>query len=566
MFPWLLRVAALITTSACACAAAFAQEPGVSGVIPIQAWDELGFQQAGTVIGTDDYVQLRMVVYVAGQGNSVKLDKCPEAKLWDFDLKGLFRGNSTLQLGVQVVAPVIPISTFIPLKVERESAGFKKRCSVVLDVMRYRSPRYLARMYPNAQFNIHPTYTTTKLLDPVVQAALEKLSEAVVEASGVPAASAKIFLEPLSRGVPSTPVTNDVEVIRNLEIEPGKVRAPVEWVIPGDVLSAGKGQPPLTVVLAAQLVAIAYIIPPPPAGSPWQASSILGTAYKVPGVAVVGDGTLRSYLSTVANSEIERYMSANTTLEANAHCAAMASKIDALGLSNRDAALTLWALAKRRVEGGKSTDAEVDNMSCLKSRWDVLARVDLKPTPLIPPAKPGVPPSSRQMKVTMEVDDSAQAFFTSANWDERRRMAPALFQYPVAYSDPAALAMRGSASMESHDSWLVNSYDRTGETPVLAKFGCYTYFEGSAAHPFTEFAGQSVMLSFGETPAHGDQAAREVVVLMSFVPTVEGKDPHIDSVNVQDSISDETRAAARKIWGQSTHCRSGYRPRLLFGE
>lgn len=528
--------------------------------IPSEQLARLGFVPAGVPINSNSYVQLRVAVHVVGENNMFVLDKCPRNKLWDIDLGALVRGNTSVQLGANIVAPGLPAVPMVPLKVERKGSVFNRTCSVSLDLLRYRSPLYFVRMTEGSVFTVRPAYTASAKLDPTVQAALKTLVNASFAASGVPAASAKPYIDSLTSAIDTVGVSQEQSVTQHLIVAHGVTEAPTGWILPEDVLSQKKGGERQTVVVLAQLVPVSNVVPPPLEGG-WQPASILATAYRVSGDAPPNEQTIRAHVYKIAGGEMERYGSASSLEQADAHCVAIEGKVRNLGLSDRDTALVLWSLARQRVALGRSTAAEVDNLSCLGNYREELGRAEVALAPPQPPAGPRTPPRSRQMKVTVEVDDAAHSFFVTSSWNERRRLAPALFRYPLQFIDEMGIAMRGSASIESHDSWLANSYER--DAPILARFGCYSYFEGSHPHPFPDLAGRSVMLAIGETPSHQKQS-REIAVLMSFESTAAGEDPRVDTVRVLDSITHEARSSARKLLAGSAQCRSGYRPKLIF--
>ncbi len=521
----------------------------------------LGFVAAGTVIEGGEYAQLLVRVIVPEHGDTIELDNCPgKGKLWNLDLRNITRGDTTTTLGVKIEGPQIPAVSYTPVIVTGKAKKFfSHRCSVMIDPFVYSSPLFHVRRYETQSFKVVPTYAASQEMAKSVREDLGKLFGALTLVAGVPAGSAAPYLATVDYGLEGLGTDDQDTVIKYFPIQSGPVPAPQKWVVPNVLLAPDGKSATMSAVLVAQLVPVKALIAAPVAPASWRATAVLATPFRASLPTPAGSGSLEQYLYSIAGREIEEFTSA-TPQASNVACMAVSRRIDEIGLSERDAALTLWALAKRRVDKGFAKDAEVDSLPCMGDRWDVLAAAGVKKAS---EEKVTAAPNKRQMKGTTDIDDALAVFFRTAAWQERRRLATQLFQYPVAYSDSAGAMMPESTSIDGRDSWAANAFDR--DLPLLSRFGCYVYFEGAAAHPFADLAGRSVMVGFGELPASTDRAAGEVAVRLSFAPVSQGEDPRIDSVSVQDHVSPELRDAALHALANGRQCPSGYQPKLLFG-
>ena len=527
---------------------------------PDQSIDRLGFARDGTRLNDDGYAQLLVGIVVPSHLDIIELNNCPrEEHLWNIDLRNLTLGDTTATLGVRIEGPVVPAVNYTPVVITGRAKRFTgRRCDVQIDPFLYRSPLFSVRKYENVSFKVTPTYTHSREMAPSVRQDMDQLFGALALVAGVPAVGAAPYLSTLNEGLESLGSDGRDSIAHYFPVRSGPVIAPQKWIVPATLTSPDGKQSNGSVMVVAQLVPVASALPKPSAVPQWRPGLVLNSPYRFEKPIAGGNDTLSAYLYSVAGREIDTYSSA-TRAEANVACTALARRVDEMGLSERDSALTLWAIAKRRAENGLSSEAEVDNLSCLRDRWDMLSALGIA---RVDAPKSGAAPTVRQMKGSVDVDEALALFFRSPTWEGRKRYAATLFSYPVGLNDPDHRMMREATVLESRDTWVANAFER--DQPLLAKVGCYVFFDGNAAHPVSEATGQSVMLAFGERPAEASSTAGELVLRMTFAPTTPNEDPRINQISVLNAISDDVRAAALQALGPGQQCRSGYRPRLLF--
>jgi hypothetical protein len=530
--------------------------------VPQAALADLGFSDVTEKIGIDDYVQLRVALYVPG--DSIVLDYCPKGSIWGVDFDNLTKGDTVANVGVAIDAPSLPPIGLRPILFSRKSAGFlgwARDCELTADAIQYRSPLYYVHRNAGLEFAVSPSLTTASGLSPQIRATLKTAAKATMALSGVPAATAAPYLGVLDKGLEGS-IENRQQFTKHLFIASEQVRKPIVWTA-GNVLEHGKGGRNLDMVLVAQLVPMPAIVQRPDDNGEWQPSYVLNSAFNVGANDIPpGDRTLGGHVSRIATKELMEFSEAASEEAANIACNAVASRVESIGLSDRDAALTIWALAHRRSELGKATTAEVDEMRCLASRWPALSAAGITRRPPTPSLEP---PTLRQMKSTAEIDDQLAMFFRSSSWVEQRRYGEALFNYPLEYSDPASVVMRESTAVENVNGWLVNEFER--DRPLLARVGCYAYFEAPSAELPAKARGESTMMAIGEVEGSPpEMTRREVLIRMSFSPTAKDVDPRISKVAVETEVPAGARASMLQALGSNSTCRSGYQPKLLFGE
>jgi len=69
-------------------------------------------------------------------------------------------------------------------------------------------------------------------------------------------------------------------------------------------------------------------------------------------------------------------------------------------------------------------------------------------------------------------------FLVSPAWTDQTSYTDQLFTWPVAYNDSSGALMRQSGVIANAQAWLINEFNR--DQPVLAKVGCYAYFDVNA--------------------------------------------------------------------------------------
>ncbi len=499
----------------------------------------LGFKPTTEQISADSYVQLRVAAYIPNSLNQVTLDRCPKDQLWGFNLKKIARGDTHQTLGLRIDLPNAPSVTLDPLDFSRKSGGLFQAdsCTLTVDAVRYRSPLYFVRRSPNRQFVVSPTLASSNALSQSVRSGLQSVVGLLTSVSGVPAVAAAPYLTTIKTTLDGADVSSDQTFVSRFEIEQGPVEKEFRWVIPGAITGVGRNAAALDIVLIAQVVPVATIIPAP-TGNVWTTGTVLNSAFNF-----------------------------NSAEAAELACGSLAQKIDTVGLSDRDGALALWAQVQRRVSLGKAERAEVDNMACMETAWASLAPLGIARTPKTPPPPP--PPVTRaptvmQMKAATDIDQVLPLTFTSAAWSDQKPYAQRLFAYPLTLNDASALMTRGSGTITSVDGWLINEFDR--DRPLLNKIGCFAYFD-IAADKTGYAAGQgsrSLVLAVGELGG-GTNKGKEVALQLSFGAVTTDGGAQVEQIDVLPDLSTAARSAMRLATGSSSQCRSGYAPNLLFG-
>lgn len=528
-----------------------------------QALKRMGFVEEGSPIGSDDYVQLMVAVVVPRDGNTIKLNKCPKkGHLWNISFDGLVEGDKTTTLGMTISGPVIPASTYAPITMTTKPKWIigGSSCVVEIDPIQYRSPLFGVRRYETQAFKVEPVYSRSSAMSEQIRADVSKLALGIATVSGVSALSAGPYLSTLDTGLKSLGFDNKERISHYFPIRSGVASKPEIWEIP-DALTSPKGKgPPLSAFIVAQLIPVATAISKPNHVASWRPGTVLNAPYRTSASMAPGSDTLSAYLYSIAGKEIDDYNSAPPAA-ADQACKALANKVDAVGLSEHDSSLAMWAISRSRVDRGFSTEQQVDALSCMRDRWDALKLAGIEKSI---PSTPISSPDTEQMKRASYIDDDLATFFVTESWDVRKTLATRLFAYPTAYTDTNKRMMLESTTLEGREGWAANAFGR--DRPLLTKLGCYAYFEGTKTHPFAELAGQSIMVAFGELPSpQVDGPRQEVMLQLNFAPTPLGERARLNGVILHENVSEDVRLDVLSRYSQLNRCNSGYRPKLLFG-
>ncbi|MFO6430284.1 hypothetical protein ACLBKT_09395 [Erythrobacter sp. W302b] len=494
---------------------------------------------------------------------------CPKQSLWGIDLKELLSGSNNVTMGVSITSPGMGALEFTPLSIDRKSSGFlgsNKTCDVMIDQMRYLSPAFYVRSYEQQQFTVAPTYKQTTSANPGLSATIDTALSIALKLAAVPAEIAAPYQGQVKNVLGQMSVSNNERFSKHPIIRPGPVPADAEfqWRTNG-LFTAKDKSTPLDVILTARLIPVATLIPDPPAasgGSPvWDVSDVLSSPFAAnlsPGVNP--GGTLGSYISSTAATDIANFRKAATKSEASNSCDPILARVQAMGLSDRDEGLLMWAITHDRPPAAVDS-FDIDNLSCLRDAWrfaptEVVATRDTTepapPTPK-PVVTPGVPATVKQMKAATQIDDSFAIFFKTTVWKERRKIAAGLFRYPVQYTDAGGLIFDSSSALDNVDQWLAL---HTDATPVVERIGCYTYV--AAADP----AGKSVMYAVADMMP--GKSATQALLTITFANVPSTEDAKIEAIDVTPSISADQKAKIQTANGAKCSA-SGYKPELVFG-
>ena len=279
--------------------------------------------------------------------------------------------------------------------------------------------------------------------------------------------------------------------------------------------------------------------------------------------AISTDGTIGDYVEKKSDA-VKAYQTA-TPGELNAQCATLAKSINSMGLSDRDAALVLWAETRSRVVTTKDPPGTVDNLPCLVDMWHAIKPFGLMPEPLKPPPPPGQAPTVAQMQIVTDVKTAFARFFVSASWAEKERYGDLIFAYPLQFNDPNAALLRESKSAANDDGISVAEYR---EQALLETVGCYAYFDinGDPTGYARTFGTHSMMIAIGKVFANGGPGAgKEVAIFTSFNETPGGGTSKIAKVDVMTTLPPSAKQAMLRQLGGPV-CESGYRPQMLAGD
>ena len=519
------------------------------------------------IIESGGYVRLEVALTTTSTDKVITFNSaCPKRPLWGIELKDLLSGSRNLALGVSITAPGMAALEFTPVAVDKKSSGIlgmTKTCDVMIDQMRYLSPAYYVRSYADQQFTVAPTYKQTTAANPGLSSTIDAALSLALKLAAVPAATALPYQDQVRSVLGQVSVSGNERFPKHPVIKAGAVPADTEFEWRTDGLFTAKDKSkPLDVILIARLIPVATLIPDPPAASGsktiWSISDVLSSPFAAnlsPGVNP--GGTLGSYILASAATDLANYRKAATKNEASNSCDPILTRIQAMGLSDRDAALLMWAVTHDRPPIAVDS-FDIDNLSCLADAWrfappEVVAMRDTIPLEAKPVALPGTSPTVKQMKALTQVDEAFAIFFKTTVWAERRKAGVTLFKYPTQYVDAGGLLFDASSSLENVDQWLAL---HTSATPVADRVGCYTYI------PAVDTTGKSVMLAVADMSA--GRSALQALLIVTFANVPGNDDAKIESVKVSPTVSAGHKS--RILTANGTQCSTGgYKPALVFG-
>jgi hypothetical protein len=521
---------------------------------------------ATPMIERGGYVRLEVTLTTTVDDKTITFsDACPKQSLWGIDLKSLLSGSKNVTLGVSIASPGLDAIEFTPVAIDKKRSGLlglSKSCNVMIDQMRYLSPAYFVRSYENQQFSVAPTFTQVNGVNPGLAATIDTALSIAAQLASVPVETAKPFQASVKSALGQVAVSGNEKLPKRPLIKLGPVPADTDfqWQTKG-LFTVKDAEKPLDVVLTARLIPVATLIPDPAPDAAgqvkWSVSDVLSSPFaaNLAPVAIPG-GTLRSYVSTVSNTDLANFHISATKTEASNSCDPILTRIRAMGLSDRDAALLIWAVVHDRAPAAVST-FDIDHLDCLKDAWQyaptsvVASRVTAPPVAK-PVATPGRPTTVKRMKATTQVDDAFAIFFRTSIWTERRKVGTALFHYPAQYKDTGSLLFDATSDLENVDQWLAI---HTAATPIADRIGCYTYV------PAADASGKSLMYAVAEMVA--EKASPQALLLVTFANVADGDDAQIESIEVTASVSDEQKG--KILAANGSLCSSGYKPALVFG-
>jgi len=516
---------------------------------------------AAATIETSGYVRLEVTLTTSAASKEVTFNQaCPERSLWGISLKELLAGQEHVTLGVSISAPGVSAIEFKPLAIDKKSSGLfgtNRQCSIVLDEMRYLSPVYYVRRYENQQFTVAPIYKKADAANPGLADTINAATAFALKLSGVPAETAAPYQDQLKTILGNVSVSATETFPKHPVIKPGPVPGDdmFQWRTNGIFKVSGK---PVDVILTARLIPVTSLISDPTPGPDgkvrWEVSDVLNSPFAAnlaPGANP--GGTIGSYLTSTAAYDLANFGKATTKGEASNACDPLLPRVRAMGLSDRDEALLLWAVTHDRPPSALSP-YELDHLNCLDAAWRNLP-AEISAGRIVaqdPPPATLTPPGLKQMKAATQVDDAFAIFFKTTVWAERRQVAAALFGYPAQYDDPAGLLFDATAKLDNADQWLAL---HIAATPVADRIGCYAYV------PAADASGQSVMYAVADTVA--GRNAPQAVLTVTFANVEAGADAKIAAIDVSSTVSAAQKAAITGANGSI--CSSGYKPALIFG-
>ena len=539
---------------------AFAQSP----VVPPDQLHALGLLTAGEKsLSNDGYAQLRVAIYIPDGQNDVALDQCPKHGIWDINLDTLLSGNRQTTFGLKVTLPKNGTSTsvdFTPLDLTKEKKFLGSNCSLKIDVLKYSSPVYYVRNNSNSNgtFDLAPNYHLSKKIDPQVQADVATAVSAASTLAGIPGPIATPLIKTVTSALSAASVDSTSTFVQHAVIQAGPVAAPFTWSLTNserDIVGLPK------MVLVAQLVPIDSII----TLDGHQISAVLRSPFRIGAStdAISTDGTIGDYIEKKSDS-VKAYQTAKPG-ELNAQCVTLAKSINGMGLSERDAALVLWAETRSRVVASQDPPGTVDNLPCLGDMWNAIQPLGFTPVQLVPPTAPGQAPTVAQMQIVTDVRTAFARFFVSAAWTDQDRYGNLIFAYPLQFNDPNAALLRQSKSAANGDGISVAEYR---EQTLLETVGCYAYFDinGDPTGFAKSFGTHSMVIAIGKVAQNGGPSAgKEVAIATSFNETPGGATSKIAQVDVMTALPPSAKQAMLRQLG-GTVCDSGYRPLMLAGD
>ncbi|WP_084583865.1 hypothetical protein [Sphingomonas azotifigens] len=558
-----LRLAALTMIIAFSTAPeAFAQSPVVS---PDQL-HALGLLAAGEKsLSNDGYAQLRVVIYIPDAQNDVALDQCPKHGIWDINLDALLAGNRQATFGLKITLPNNGTSTFVdftPFDLTKEKKFLGSKCNIKIDVLKYSSPIYYVRNNSNTNgtFDLAPNYHLSKKIDPQVQANVATAVSAASTLAGIPGPIATPLIKTMTNALSAASVDSTSIFVQHAVIQAGPVAAPFTWSLTNsetDVVGLPK------MVLIAQLIPVDSII----TLDGQQTSAVLRSPFRIGAspAAISTDGTIGDYVEKQFSSQVNAYQTAQAG-ELNLACNNLAGSITGMGLSDRDAALVLWAETRWRVAAGKDQGSTIDSLPCLSNMWHVIQPLGLTPSPPpVPPPAPGQAPTVAQMQIVTDVRTAFARFFVSPAWVDQNRYGSLIFAYPLQFNDPDAALLRQSKTAANGDGISVAEYR---EQALLETVGCYAYFDINADPTgyARTFGAHSLMIAIGKIGQNGGPSAgKEVAIIASFNETPGGSTSKIAQMDVMTALPPSARQAMLRQLGGPV-CDSGYRPQMLAGD
>ena len=508
-------------------------------------------------IQSDGYVQLEVKLQTSDPQGPTTFNFCPDESLWTVDLKALLSGAKQATLGITITDPQLQKMSLTPFSVVTQRAGIfglNRHCTVSIDEIQYHSPVVSVRRHPGKFFAVGPSYGVTTTVNAGIIDTTKAAVGLATTFAGVPVETATAANNAVANMLNGIGVANTQVITKYLPIKAGPV-PPVSdttWTATG-AIGGGKGSPVRDLILTARLVSIDSLIPPvgnPPA---WTATSVLTSPYVILDTAVNPTETIGGHMQAIDSADLNNFAQANSVQAAANACTGIKGKVDGLGLSLGDSALLMWALTHNNPPVGVSS-YDIDQLQCLKDSWANVPPAVLATkvtTALAPPKPAGVQPTVRQMEAATQINDAFANFFVTGTWSQRKNIAGSLFSYPVTYSDPKGL-LAPSTQVANVDQWLELHRD---ETPIVKKIGCYSYV------PSTKTGDKSIMYAIADLPAGNKQ----VVVTASFASAVPGADATVDTLAIDDSISDQERSVM--LAAQSgKQCASGYAPALIFSK
>lgn len=516
----------------------------------------------GAVIERAGYVRLEVTLATTSNDKIITFQSaCPKRSLWGIDLKELLSGSKHVTLGVAITSPLMGPLEFTPVSIDKKVSGFlgtNKSCDVMIDQIRYLSPAYYVRSYENQQFTVAPTFKVTNAVNPALQATIDTAVSFALKLSAIPAESAAPYQDQLKTLLGQVAVSGNESFPKHPIIRPGPVPADseFEWRTVG-LFTPKDHSAPLDVVLIARLIPQPTLVSDPPAGADgkvgWTPTNVLSSPFAANLTPGVLGGTLGIYISAAVPNDLANFRRASTKTEASNACDPIQTKVQSMGLSDRDSALLMWAITHDRPPSGVDT-FDLDNLQCLAHAWtfapsEVLATRDT--TPKDEPA-PGAPPTVKQMQAATQIEDAFAIFFKTTVWAERRKIGAALFKYPARYVDADGLLFDSSSSLENADQWLAL---HTAATPVADRVGCYTYV------PAANSSGNSVMYAIADMVSGG--SAPQALLTTTFANVSGNDDARIDSLEVATVVSADQKAKILATHGGQ--CPSGYKPAIIFG-
>jgi len=307
---------------------------------------------------------------------------------------------------------------------------------------------------------------------------------------------------------------------------------------------------PKTVTLTATLEPVLTMIPDI-AGVAWQPNDVESVAFPLDGSLNLAPGrNFGQFFQQYAAAELNSYIAQSTISAANAACLSLRSKIDTIGLSDRDEALVLWAELQRNPNFNDS-----DNLYSIQCMRSVAQNL---PASLSASAGPVVPASTHDMKGS---ESDLVDFFLASTWDARSEGARDLFSYPLKFDDPNHLIFATADHITSNTDWL--QYMPTRDAPILAHIGCFAYFANSGPGSLaSKYGGQSFAAAVAQLLGSGP--ARNAAMIITFAPVKSNGEVLIDQITVSPDFASDIRSQLVAQFKNRGNCGNGWMPPLIF--